>query len=74
MRLVKIKVKAKAKQNSIEDHGKDSFIISVKEPAENNRANKAACAILAAHLGVEEKKVVLVKGHTTPSKIAMIYK
>lgn len=73
MRLIKIKVKAQAKENSIERRGEDSFIISVKEPAENNRANRAACAMLAAHLGVEENKVVLIKGQTTPSKIARIY-
>lgn len=73
VRLIKVKVKASAKENNIKARGKDSFEISVKEPAENNRANRAACSLLAQALGVPAQKVVLVKGHTSPAKIMRVY-
>ncbi|MBR5151467.1 MAG: DUF167 domain-containing protein, partial [Elusimicrobiaceae bacterium] len=46
-----------------------TFEIWVKAPAQEGQANQAVRALLAAHLGVAENKISLVKGATSPSKI-----
>ncbi len=72
MKFIKVKVKAEAKENRIEMRDADSFEISVKEPAENNRANRAVISILAAFLKVQPQKLRLIKGHTSPAKIISV--
>lgn len=47
----------------------DRYIVSVREPAENGRANAAATAVLARHLGVPQKSLFLVRGADRPSKL-----
>lgn len=72
MKFIKVKVKTKAKENRVEMRSSDSFEISVKEPAENNRANRAAICILASFLKIEPKKLRIVKGHSLPAKIILV--
>ena len=43
--------------------------ISVKEPAEQNLANKRVLELVAKHLKLPKNKVRLIKGSKTPSKI-----
>ena len=66
---LKVKVHAAEKKNRLEQKGADTFEIWVKAPAEQGRANEAVRTLLAAHLGVAENKISLVKGATSPSKI-----
>lgn len=67
--LIKLKVKADAKKDTIKASTTDHFEISVKTAAKNNLANKRAIELLAEYLGVPENKIRIIKGHTTPSKI-----
>ena len=66
---LKVKVHAGEKKNKLVQKAPDTFEIWVKAPAEQGRANEAVRTLLAAHLGVEEKKLSLIKGATSPSKI-----
>lgn len=72
MTYIKLKVHPDAGENRIEKRREDSFEIWTKEPAENGRANASALAFLAKTLGVEVKKIALVKGARSPSKIVLI--
>lgn len=66
---LKIKVHAGEKHNKLVEKSADTFEVWVKAPAEQGRANEAVRALLAAHLGVAENKLSLIKGATSPSKI-----
>ena len=48
------------------------YIVSVREPASEGRANAAARAILARHLGVPQKSLSLVRGADRPSKLFIL--
>jgi uncharacterized protein YggU (UPF0235/DUF167 family) len=47
----------------------DAYRISVREPAENNAANRRVCALIAERLGVPAGRVRIVRGHHARSKI-----
>lgn len=66
---IKVKAHAGSKKNLLLQKGPDSYEIRVKAPAERGLANEAIRAMLAAHLGIDPKKLRLIKGATTPAKI-----
>jgi len=66
---LKVKVHAGEKKNQLLQKAPDTFEVWVKAPAQEGRANEAVRALLAAHLGIAENKISLVKGATSPSKI-----
>jgi uncharacterized protein (TIGR00251 family) len=71
-KLLKVKVQAGARENSILERAGDSFLIKVKAPAEGGRANAAVLALLASHLGLPAGKLWIIKGAHSPSKIIRI--
>ncbi|ACC98891.1 Uncharacterized conserved protein DUF167 [Elusimicrobium minutum Pei191] len=66
---IKVKVHADEKQNKLIKKNEDTFEIWVKAPAERGLANEAVREILAKEIGVGVKKIRLIKGATSPSKI-----
>ena len=69
MRYLKVKVHAGEKKNHIEQRAQDQFEVWVKAPAQEGRANEAVRSLLAQTLGIDEKKLSLVKGATSPAKL-----
>lgn len=47
----------------------DRYRVFIREPASDNRANKAIVRALATYLGLEGKELRIIKGHTSMSKI-----
>lgn len=70
--FIKVKVLAGAKKEIIKQKNKDSFTVSVREPAERNLANKKVCEILALFLGLRYQNVRIISGHQSPNKILSI--
>ena len=70
--FIKLRVKAGAKGDSLKEVAPDHFEISVREEAAENRANRRAIEMLAIHLSVDPKRIRIVKGHHSPSKLAEI--
>ncbi len=68
----KVKVHADEKREKLLQKSVDTFEIWVKAPAERGLANAAVRAALAAHLGVAENKLSLIKGATSPAKIFLL--
>jgi uncharacterized protein YggU (UPF0235/DUF167 family) len=67
---LKLKVIPDSKQEKVEQLKDDEYRIWVKAPAENNHANIRVLEIIR---GMHpNKKVRLVSGHTSPSKIVSI--
>lgn len=69
---LKVKVHAGEKHNKLVEKSAGAYEIWVKAPAEQGRANEAVRTILAAHLGVAENKLSLIKGATSPAKIFLL--
>ena len=69
---IKVKVQAGNKKEEVKKKNKDTYLISVKEPAERNMANKRVCEIVASLFNVSIKNVRIISGHQSPSKILSI--
>lgn len=69
---VKVKVQAGAKKETIIKKNKETYLISVKQPAERNLANTRVCELLALSLGIPIKNIRIISGHQSPSKILSI--
>jgi len=69
---IKVKVQAGAKKEDLKQKNKDTYIISVKEKAERNMANKRVCALMASLFDVSVRNVRIVNGHQSPSKMLSI--
>lgn len=69
---IKVRVLAKSKKEELIKKNKDTYIVSVKEPAERNLANKRICEIMADIFSVSVKQVKIINGHQSPSKILSI--
>ena len=65
--LIKIHVKTSAKKESLKKRGPDLFEINVREPAEDNMANKRILGIM--HATYPDATIKLIKGHHSPHKI-----
>ncbi len=70
--LIHVKVSAGEKREKFEEISDTRFVISVKEKAERNMANRRVMAILAGHFKVPERSVRVISGHHSPSKIIEI--
>lgn len=71
---IKVRVNAGAKKESFVQEHEDSFTISVKEPAEQNRANARVRELVAAHFGILPKQIRIISGHHSPGKILSVPK
>ena len=69
---IKVRVRAGAKKEELVEESKTHFIIAVKEPAEQNLANKRVIQLIALHFKVPAKQVRIISGHHSPSKIFSI--
>ena len=68
--LIKVRVTADARAEKVVRKTDDHFLVSVKEPAERNMANKRVLQILRSLY--PKKSVKLVKGHRNPAKIVEV--
>ncbi len=64
---IKVRVIAGAKKEVFTQKSPDHFEVSVKEPAEQNRANRRILSLFQTHFGI--KDIHLISGHHSPSKI-----
>ena len=70
--FIKVKVQAGSKKEKIEKKKENSYVISVKEPAERNLANTRIKEIIASIYEINIKAVRIISGHQSPSKILSI--
>ena len=66
---VRVKVTPGAKKEIVQQKAEGEFEISVKEPAEQNLANRRVQELIARELSVDVKKVRIISGHRSPRKI-----
>jgi len=65
---IRVRVTTQAKQENLIEEGKGLLRISVKEPAEDNRANRRVLELVARHFNLPSAKIRMLKGHRQSSK------
>jgi len=65
---IQVKVKPSSKTEELSQEG-DSFIIKVKEPPKEGKANQAVIKLLAEHFGVPQSKVRILSGFKSRNKV-----
>jgi uncharacterized protein (TIGR00251 family) len=65
---IKVKVKPNSKTEELSREG-DSFIVNVKEPPKEGKANQAVIKLLAEHFGVPQSQVRILNGLKNRNKV-----
>ena len=69
---ISVKAKTNAKKESVEKLSDNEFVVSVKEPPVDGRANWAICRAVAEYFGVSPSQVSIVSGQSAKNKILEI--
>ena len=68
---IQVKVKPDSKSEEVSQEG-DSFIVKVKKPPKEGKANQAVIKLLAGHFGVPRNQVRIVRGFTSKNKVVEV--
>ena len=68
---ISVKVKPNSKTDKVEK-ADDSFLIHVKEPPQENKANRAVINLLAEYFQVPKSQIIILKGKKSRQKIVEI--
>jgi uncharacterized protein (TIGR00251 family) len=68
---IQVKVKPNSRTEELSREG-DSFIVKVKEPPKEGKANQAVIKLLAEHFGVPQSQVRILSGFRSKNKVAEI--
>ena len=69
---ISVKAKTNAKKESVEKLSDKEFVVSVKEPPIDGRANWAICRAVADYFGISPSRVSIVSGQSAKNKILEI--
>jgi hypothetical protein len=65
---IQVKVKPNSKTEEVSREG-DNFVVKVKEPPREGRANQAVIKLLAEYFGVRQNQVRILSGFRSKSKL-----
>jgi uncharacterized protein (TIGR00251 family) len=68
---IQVKVKPNSRTEELSQEG-DSFIVKVKEPPKEGKANQAVIRLLAEHFGVPQSQVRIISGIRSRNKIVEV--
>lgn len=70
--FIKLKVHPGERRDRLEKKADDAYEVWTKAPPERGLANASALRLLALRLGVDAKRIMLIKGATSPAKIVKV--
>ena len=70
---IQVKVKPNSRTEELSREG-DSFIVKVKEPPKEGKANQALIKLLAEHFGVPQSQVRILSGFRSGNKVIEVAK
>ena len=65
---IRVKTKPNSRTEELSQEG-DSFIVKVKEPPREGKANQAVIKLLAQHFGVPQSQVRIISGLRSRNKV-----
>ena len=69
---ISVKVKPNSKEGKVEETGPNQFLVKVKAPPKEGRANQEVVESLAKYFGVPKSRVAIVAGLKSSQKIVNI--
>lgn len=69
---IQIKVKPRSKAAEVSEDKDGSYLVRVKKPAQEGKANKAVIEILAKHFGLPKRAISIVRGRQSRNKLIEI--
>ncbi len=69
---IEIKVKPRAKKTAVEKQLDGSFIVRVKEPATEGKANEAVIEAIAEYFSVPKSQIKIIRGNSNRKKLIEI--
>lgn len=69
---IAVRVKPNSKEEAVEKAGEGEFILRVKAPAREGRANEAVVALLAGYFAIPKARVRITRGHKGKNKIVSV--
>jgi hypothetical protein len=69
---ISIKVKPNSRERCVENAGPNEFLVKVKSPPKEGKANEEVIEALAKYFGVQKSRVVIVSGLRSRQKIVSI--
>lgn len=69
---IRVRVLAGVKKETFKQLAPDSFALSVREEASQNRANKRVLEMIGAHFGISPKQVRIISGAHSSGKLLAI--
>jgi uncharacterized protein (TIGR00251 family) len=70
--IIHVKVKPNSSKRQVESFGNNRYLVYLKEPPENNRANIERINLLSKELGVPPKSLQITFGKTSNEKTIKI--
>ena len=68
---ISVKVFPNSKTEEVVNEG-DRFLVRVKEPAKEGKANRAVVKLLAEHFGVSQGSIIIISGFKNRNKVVNI--
>ena len=68
---IQVKVRPNSKTEEVSREG-DSFVVKVKEPPREGKANRAVIRLLAQHFGVSQTQVKILSGFRSRNKLVEV--
>ena len=68
---IQVKVKPNSKSAEVIQEG-ESFIVKVREPPKEGKANHAVIRLLAEHFGVPQSRVRILRGFKSKNKVVEV--
>jgi len=72
MMKISVKVKPNSRESRVENLGEKRFLVAVKAPPQEGRANREVVEILATYFCVPKSQIALVGGLKSKQKIVEI--
>ncbi|MBU9889518.1 MAG: DUF167 domain-containing protein [Candidatus Omnitrophica bacterium] len=69
---IRVRVKTNAKKNTVEEVAGGGFLVCVKAPPREGRANESVIEALAEHFRVPKSRVTITGGFTSKNKTVQI--
>jgi len=70
--FIKLKVHPGERRDKIMKKAPDAYEVWTKAPPERGLANASAIRQLSLQLGIDARKILLIKGATSPAKIVKV--
>jgi len=68
---IQVRVKPNSRTEEVSQEG-DSFIVKVKEPPKEGKANQAVIKLVAEHFGVPRSRVRILSGFRSKNKVVEV--